>query len=191
MSEEYNPIGCDHRLSNGWTAYILYSDESGSGPDFSHHVYTQVCSICGTIKRAGHRATNDRVDRFDEEFDFHHPEAVAAIVKFCNYMNQETEDYDPFIRKSESLSPSIDRYPGTWIKVEEDWPEVGRNVLMRSEYLDRGKDASDIFVAYLGEDGDVYSIPLDDNYGWSFKDCITHWMPLPQQPSESPAITDK
>lgn len=70
----------------------------------------------------------------------------------------------------------------TWISIDEGIPDICEKVLVVTEYLDKGKPASEMFVGYLGEDGDLYSIPNDDNYGWSFKECVTFWMHLPESP---------
>jgi hypothetical protein len=129
--ETYNPIGCEHRLPSGWTAYVLYSDESWSGPDFTHHVYTCVCQLCGTIKRGGHRATNEKIDHFNEEFSLDHPDAVAAIVKNCNYMNQETEGYVPFTQSPPQPKDGKQEVPESRKYIftgdEQEWQQMSRS----------------------------------------------------------------
>lgn len=69
-----------------------------------------------------------------------------------------------------------------WLRIDQGLPEVGKNVIVVTEFLDKGKPASDMFIGYLGEDGDLYSIPEDENYGWSFKECVTFWCAAPKFP---------
>lgn len=74
------------------------------------------------------------------------------------------------------LSPSIDRYP-KWLSVDEAMPEAQQEVL-----------AFEPIMGYIVQKSWWYHSDQDDKW---FKRTYTHWMPLPEQPSESPAITDK
>ena len=101
LSEKYEPIGCDHKIPDGkykgFSAYQFLSESSGSGPNiyFMHHI--SFCALCGEIKVGGFEMDEKGfIHRYNQEFSIHHPEAVAAIVKLCNYMNKDTEGYIPF-----------------------------------------------------------------------------------------------
>lgn len=100
MEQEYNPISCDHKIKSGklegFSNYELLSHSSGGGGDEHHHVSLHVCRYCGEIKISGWRNKGTETHRFCEEFSIHYPDAVAAIVKNCNYLNKETDGYIPF-----------------------------------------------------------------------------------------------
>ena len=105
--EEYNPIGCDHKIKHGkykgFSSFSFQGQSSGSGPDiyFEHNV--SVCLLCGDIHVSGYEQKQDgRLHRYDNILDIHHPEAVTAIVKACNFFNKETEDYIPFTQLAET-----------------------------------------------------------------------------------------
>lgn len=91
----YEPIGCNHKKENGFSSYMFLSESSGSGPNLNYMEHISVCTKCGEIKVGGQQNGH----RFNVEFSLHYPEAVAAIVKFCNYINKENEDYIPFVRE--------------------------------------------------------------------------------------------
>lgn len=69
-----------------------------------------------------------------------------------------------------------------WIPVTERLPEIGHVVLVQTLYMDKGKPTTDCFSGYMDEYGDLIVHPTDENYGWEFNDCVTHWMPLPDSP---------
>lgn len=82
----------------GFSNYELLSHSSGGGGDECHNVNLSVCRECGEIKIQGWRNKGTETHRFCEEFSIYYPDAVAAIVKNCNYMNMETDDYLPFVK---------------------------------------------------------------------------------------------
>jgi hypothetical protein len=100
--EIYNPISCDHKIKSGkyagFSNYELLSHSSGGGGDLHHEVNLSVCRECGEIKIQGWRNKGVETHRFCEEFSIYYPDAVAAIVKNCNYMNSETDGYIPFVQ---------------------------------------------------------------------------------------------
>lgn len=107
---EYNPITCNHKLPSGFSAYTFLSGSSGGGKDHTHDVSLCVCSQCGEVKISGYRANGDDINRFSEEFSIYYPDAVAAIVKNCNYMNSETEGYIPFVRQSPPVTVTAEDF---------------------------------------------------------------------------------
>jgi hypothetical protein len=146
----YDPIGCDHKIKRGkytgLTAFQFFSEESGSGPDFSHCVSTYVCPYCGAIKRVGHRSTETKVNSFDEVFDLSHPDAVEAIVKNCNYMNRETDDYVPFV-KAIPASPApttkegeIDRVDALYLRALAEVGEKDKQISTLTKERDTARN---------------------------------------------------
>lgn len=93
QEKEYNPIGCDHKKPNGFSAWSIQSGESGSGPDIDVDVHVMVCRLCGKIKVAGRRwdGKSRHVDRFSEEFHIYHPDAIDAIIKQANFYNEDAK----------------------------------------------------------------------------------------------------
>ncbi len=85
-------------------------------------------------------------------------------------------------KKIEQAEP-IQQVGLRWIPVSERMPEVGSLVLLFSEYMHRGKPATEMFVGYLGEQGECFKHD-DDDYGWAFEECITYWAELPASPLE-------
>ena len=59
---------------------------------------------------------------------------------------------------------------GQWIAVTERLPELGRYVLV----YEAGTSTADIYIDFLA----------DEAY-WSDTDHVTHWMPLPEPPTEA------
>lgn len=66
-----------------------------------------------------------------------------------------------------------------WIKTIDQLPEIGERVLVHTEYesiTPTGNiEMHDIFVGYMKDDGELYTLPEDDSYGWDFEECVTHW----------------
>ena len=91
IEEDYNPIGCDHKLKKGkykgLNSWQFLSQSAGSGGDiyFEHNV--SVCRLCGEIKVSGFEQKDGILHKYDQEFSIHHPSAVKAIVKNANFMN--------------------------------------------------------------------------------------------------------
>lgn len=71
-----------------------------------------------------------------------------------------------------------------WTKIEKGLPDAGQDVLVYVEYLNKNKPESAIFVGYMDEYGGLHSKPDDEDYGWEFHECVTHWMPLPEPPKQ-------
>lgn len=87
MSEEYDPIGCEHKKQNGLSAWMFQSEFNSSlGGNCAHKVVVSVCGKCGELKIWGHHDGN----HFHEEFSIDHPDAIAAIVKQANWINEKT-----------------------------------------------------------------------------------------------------
>jgi hypothetical protein len=66
-----------------------------------------------------------------------------------------------------------------WIKSTDSLPELGERVLVHTEYETMTKNGRvpmhDIFVGYMKDDGELYSLPEDISYGWDFIECVTFW----------------
>jgi hypothetical protein len=90
---EYNPIGCEHKLPNGFTAWQMQSESSGSGPDFDEHVTICVCTLCGDISISGRKRDSklQHTNRFNENFHVYVPDAIDAIIKQANFFNEEVK----------------------------------------------------------------------------------------------------
>lgn len=101
MEQEYNPLACDHKKQNGFSAFELLSHSSGNVPTPNYEENVLVCLLCGEVRVSGKHGDHKF---FSFDFSIHYPDAVAAIVKYCNYMNQETEGYMPFVQQQPSLS---------------------------------------------------------------------------------------
>jgi hypothetical protein len=86
---------------------------------------------------------------------------------FKNYLRPVTQD-----ELRDMLKPK-------WISIAEGLPEVDTPVYVITEYLDTGKPWSDYFIGYMDEYSQLICCPNDEDYGWQFNDCVTHWMPLP------------
>jgi hypothetical protein len=95
-NDEYKPLYCNHKKPNGFSSYDLLSHSSGSGPNMMREFNLWVCLQCGEVKVSGKNLVDGKIEYFKEEFSIYYPDAVAAIVKNCNYMNKETEGYKPF-----------------------------------------------------------------------------------------------
>lgn len=93
LPKEYNPGVCTHKRTNGFTAWQMQSDSSGSGPNFDEHVTICVCVLCGNIKISGRKldSKTQQVNRFNETFHVYVPEAIDAIIKQANYYNEEAK----------------------------------------------------------------------------------------------------
>lgn len=104
QQEEYNPISCDHKKKSGrlegFSAFELLSHSSGNGPDNGYENSISVCRECGTIKIYAKQLVKGKWEIFQHEFTIDYPDAIAAIVKQANWMNQEIEGYRPFVRVS-------------------------------------------------------------------------------------------
>lgn len=132
--EEYNPIYCDHKKPNGFSAYDLQSHYSGSGPEHGKEVKIFVCLKCGRIKIWGKEIIDDKWQYFSEEFSIDHPVAVSAIVKNCNFMHKETDYYTPFVcdqqtaeltRENEALKGLVSKLAEYCPVYEEEyWTEI-------------------------------------------------------------------
>lgn len=71
-----------------------------------------------------------------------------------------------------------------WIPVSQRLPEIGDLVEVITEFMNKGNPDSDRFIGYMDEYGDLISSPEDENYGWEFNDCVTHWRELPKPPNQ-------
>lgn len=90
---EYNPGICNHKRPNGFTAWQMQSESSGSGPDFDEHVTICVCVLCGDINISGRKwdSKSKQTNRFNETFHVYVPKAIDAIVKQANFYNEEAK----------------------------------------------------------------------------------------------------
>lgn len=78
-----------------------------------------------------------------------------------------------------------------WISVESGLPDINESVLVEAFYLKCGKPVSEIFVGYMDEYGDLYSMPTDEIFGWQFNDVVVRWRKLPTPPKEAEQKTIK
>jgi hypothetical protein len=101
----YDPIGCDHKIQDGkykgFSSFELLSHGTGSGPELMYQRNLMVCRLCGEVKVSGHELRDGRIHYYSDEFSLHYPDAVAAIVKACNWFHRDTEGYIPFTRQEE------------------------------------------------------------------------------------------
>lgn len=113
---EYNPVVCEHKLPNSMTAWSFQSELSSNigGPN---KVIVHVCMLCGEISIGGFRPSKDEkhVNRFHEEFNIYHPDAIDAIIKQANFYNEEAKWGR--IEASESAAASA-----VWVKASERLP---------------------------------------------------------------------
>lgn len=65
-----------------------------------------------------------------------------------------------------------------WIKIEDGLPEVNKDVEVITEYFDKGKPATQRFLGYMDEYGELITLPEHDGYGWQFNDCVAWWRKL-------------
>lgn len=180
----YNPAGCEHKLPNGFGAWVFQSEETGSGEDYNYSVHVVVCRLCGTIRVAGFRQDNKgKLNRFSEMFDIHATDAIDAIVKYANYIHEEevwcrrkeaqtgavwvkggpTEQKKHFARVPSCLDDNV-IYPAIIIPIKdsESWWAVGdqfkftihRNKII--EYLDESGTAATGVVWIKGEYDRLY-----------------------------------
>ena len=87
-----------------------------------------------------------------------------------------------FVGKFQYAKDLEKQFTPQWIKVTDFLPKIGHSVIVYVEYVSKGIDTNQTFCGYMDEDGDLISMPEDDPYGWSFAECVTHWMPLPEMP---------
>lgn len=72
-----------------------------------------------------------------------------------------------------------------WVRVEDELPEIGKYVEVITGYYCKGKPASQRFIGYINEEGDLASLPEDDNYGLLFSECVTYWRYLSKPPKQT------
>ena len=110
-AEEYIPVSCNHRTKRGFSNFELLSHSSGGSADLKHENNLSVCRGCGEVRISGYETIGGKLHRYHQEFSLYYPEAVAAIVKNCNWMNRKTDGYDPFVRQSTitELQAEVDR----------------------------------------------------------------------------------
>lgn len=88
--QNYSPATCEHKLPNGFGAWMFHSGSSGSGPDLYYDVHVSVCRLCGTIRVGGFRQDKaGKLNRFSEELSIHAAEAIDAMIKYANYIHGE------------------------------------------------------------------------------------------------------
>lgn len=130
--EKYEPIYCDHKKPNGFSAYDLQSHSSGSGPEWMREFNYWVCLNCGEIKVSGKNLVDDKIQYFSEELSIYMPDAIAAIVKNCNYMNAETDGYIPFVQSQKSIDMGeVERVIYEQIERIKYQPHISINPLIR------------------------------------------------------------
>lgn len=84
QADSYDPIGCDHKKANGWTAWHLYSESQTTGTEEYPYSYLFVCEKCGDIKVSGrHRGVF-----FEQIVNIHWGDALEAMLKQANYLNE-------------------------------------------------------------------------------------------------------
>lgn len=86
---QYNPVACEHKLPNGFSAWQFQSEEQ-SNLGGQNKVSIHVCLLCGEISIGGYRPSKDetRTNSFHEVFHICHPDAIDAIIKQANYYNE-------------------------------------------------------------------------------------------------------
>jgi hypothetical protein len=92
LSAEYNPIGCKHKHTNGFSSWQFQSEEQ-SNLGGANKVSIHVCSLCGEISVGGYRPSKDEkhINSFHEKFNIYSPSAIDAIIKQANFFNEETK----------------------------------------------------------------------------------------------------
>jgi hypothetical protein len=112
LNKEYNPVSCEHKLPNGFTAWHFQSEEQ-SNLDGANKVSIHVCLLCGEISIGGYRPGKDEKhsNSFHEKFNISHPLAIDAIIKQANFYNEEAKwcranDYNTLQAKCDTLEKS-------------------------------------------------------------------------------------
>lgn len=92
IANKYDPIGCQHKLGNGFSAWSFQSEEQ-SNLGGQNKVSIHVCLLCGEINIGGYRPSKDEkhVNSFHETFHIYHPDAIDAIIKQANFFNEESK----------------------------------------------------------------------------------------------------
>lgn len=62
-----------------------------------------------------------------------------------------------------------------WRLTESELPEIGHSVEVITEYQNKGEPESQRFIGYMDEQGDLFSLPEDGHYGWTFEECVIQW----------------
>ena len=104
--------------------------------------------------------------------------AIDEVLKGCEHDGS----YIPVNDVIRCMQEYARQFTPKWIKVTDFLPKIGHSVIVYVEYVSKGIDTNQTFCGYMDEDGDLISMPEDDHYGWSFAECVTHWMPLPEMP---------
>jgi hypothetical protein len=142
LPTEYNPIGCEHKLRNGLSAWMFQSERSGSGPEMNECVGVCVCRNCGEIRIVGYKwdGKSNHTDRFNEIIHVHHPDAIDAIIKQANYFNEDAkwcraDDYaalqakgDNLARRARSLRLSVTAHPDYAGEENAEWTDLVESI---------------------------------------------------------------
>lgn len=107
---------------------------------------------------------------------------LSTLIETLEEKNAELKRYyeDKISKLSQQQTPGM-----RWVGIEEGLPEIGKSVEVVTEFMNKGKPATEIFIGYVGEDGELYSLPVDDNYGWPFKECVAFWRYVQEFPTPS------
>lgn len=82
QADSYNPVGCDHKKANGWSAWECYSEGHHIGSEEYSDTYLFVCLKCGDIKVSGrHRGIY-----FEQIVSIHWWDALKAIIKQAEFI---------------------------------------------------------------------------------------------------------
>ena len=87
---EYNPVTCEHKHANGFSAWSFHSEEQ-SNIGGANKVSIHVCLLCGEISIGGYRPAKDEshTNHFSETFNIYHAPAIDAIIKQANFYNEK------------------------------------------------------------------------------------------------------
>lgn len=133
IPSEYNPINCDHKLPNGFTAWQFQSEEQSNLNGGPNKVAVYVCLNCGEISIGGYRTGADGShNSFDEHFSICSPDAIDAIIKQANFYNEEVK----WGRVNEGPPAP---HGVVWVNPNDRLPQTGSIVLVEytSGYYER------------------------------------------------------
>lgn len=72
-----------------------------------------------------------------------------------------------------------------WIAISEKLPEIGDPVIVFCEYEEGDSwPKEEMFVGYRNDDGDLIVFPTNEDYGWKFEFCVTHWKKRSASPND-------